>query len=281
MISKTGDTPRRCPIALASSLVGLLLSLATSAIAQQENPTEADARASQSERLETLLGDRSSGNDESASVQERIDAISDETDGLLGRYRTTVKQIDSIRIYNAQMRDLIASQEEDISAVRQQLDQVEEVGRSVMPLMRKMIDALDSLVDLDVPFLQEERRERIDSLRALMMRADVTNAEKYRNIMEAYQVESEYGRTIEAYRASLEREGQQTTVDFLRFGRIALVYQTLDGSETGAWNSGTGDWMLLDDAYRAPIREGLRIARKQSPPDLIRLPLPAPVPEGP
>ena len=58
-------------------------------------------------------------------------------------------------------------------------------------------------------------------------------------------------------------------------GRIALVYQTLDGEETGVWDQDAKDWVELDDSYRTPIKQGLKIARKQSAPDLIELPLPA------
>ena len=108
-----------------------------------------------------------------------------------------------------------------------------------------------------------------------MGRADVTNAEKYRRIMEAYQIENEYGRTIEAYRGGLERDDREITVYFLRFGRIALLYQTLDESEAGVWNAETGSWVPLDSSYRSTIRQGIRIARKQAAPDLIQLPLPA------
>jgi hypothetical protein len=142
--------------------------------------------------------------------------------------------------------------------------------------MLRMIAALEAFVKLDVPFLIQERTLRLESLQEMMVRSDVTNAEKYRRIMEAYQIENEYGRTIEAYRSTIEREGRESKVDFLRFGRIALVYQSLDGSEAGVWDQETRDWLPLDAGYRTAIRQGLRIARKQAAPDLIRLPLPAP-----
>ena len=35
-------------------------------------------------------------------------------------------------------------------------------------------------------------------------------------------------------------------------------------------------WVPLDSSHRSALRNGLRIARKQAAPDLIRLPLPAP-----
>jgi hypothetical protein len=218
---------------------------------------------------------REEANAEGVASQKRIDSISDETETLFSRYSTALRQIDSIRVYNSQMSELIASQEAELSSLQHQLDRVEVVGRSVTPLMRRMIDALDAFVRLDVPFLLDERSQRMADLRARMPRADVTNAEKFRRIMEAYQIENEYGRTIEAYRSTLDRDGREVTVDFLRFGRIALVYQSLDEGERGVWDQETRSWKPLDRSYRSAIRQGLRIARKQAAPDLIRLPLPA------
>ncbi len=226
--------------------------------------------------LGQLVDSRKEGNVEAVATQKRIDAISDETDSLLGKYRTTLKQIDSIEQYNTQILKLITAQEEEVSSLGEQVGQVQSVGRSVTPLMMRMVEAIEQFVDLDVPFLIDERSERIDKLREVMERADVTTPEKFRSIMEAYQIENEYGRTIEAYRASLVIGDKETTVDFLRFGRIALVYQSLDETLQGRWDQKSRAWVALDGSFRSAIRHGLKIARKQSAPDLINLPLPAP-----
>ena len=271
--------------------VAVLLSLSASpTVAQEAAPAEAaeerievEKKAAVDAAAETLGQARSVRNTANAAnvdSQKRIDDISDTTETLFAKYSNTLKQIDSIRVYNSQMRELIASQEMELASLQSQLDQVEVVGRSVMPLMLKMIDAYEALVELDLPFLLDERSKRITDLRKLMKRSDVTSAEKYRRIMEAYQIENEYGRTIEAYRSTLDLQGREATVDFLRFGRIALVYQTPDGTEAGVWNHEKKTWEPLDPRYRGAIRDGLRIARKQAAPDLIRLPLPAPADGG-
>jgi len=243
--------------------------------AQQGSPTDAEIPAMK-KALGEMFDARAAENDESATVQKQIDELSDQTDELLAKYRTVLTQIDSIGVYNHQLRELITSQDEELTSLQDQLDRVEVVGRSVTPLMLRMIDALDATVALDLPYLIEERTQRIANLRKLMTRAAVSNSEKFRLIMEAYQTENEYGRTIEAYRSTLQRGDRDIKVDFLRFGRIALVYQTLDGMEAGVWNQAEKTWEPLDASYRTAIREGLRIARKQAAPDLIRLPLPVP-----
>ncbi len=225
--------------------------------------------------LDVLVAQRMEVNDAAAESQTRIDVLSEDSDKLTAEYRAVLKRIDALRVYNHQVSELIASQDEEMVSLRRQIDDVELVGREVTPLMLGMIDAIENFVELDVPFLIEERTTRVETLHEVMLRADVTNAERYRRIVEAYQIENEYGRTIEAYRSTIERGGDTKTVDFLRFGRLVLVYQTLDGDESSVWDQQSREWVRLDDSDRSSIRAGLRIARKQLAPDLIRLPLPA------
>jgi hypothetical protein len=274
--------PRAASAALALVPFCLLWGAAAGAqpapTAKDVPPAQEQGLPAKEKALEKTLEVRDEGNEAAAAVQDRIDEISDKTDELAAEYRTLLKQIDSIRTYNGQMRELLASQEAELTSLNGQLDRVELVGRSVTPLMLRMIDAIDRFVAIDVPFLLEERTARIEELRKLMDRADVSSAEKFRQILEAYQIENEYGRTIEAYRGTLDLNGRETTVDFLRFGRIALVYQSLDETQRGVWDQETRSWEPLDTSYRSAIRQGLRIARKQAAPDLIQLPLPAPEP---
>ncbi|MGH8472935.1 MAG: DUF3450 domain-containing protein, partial [Gammaproteobacteria bacterium] len=157
-----------------------------------------------------------------------------------------------------------------------QLADIEVTQRNITPLMLRMLEVLIRFVALDTPFLEEERTQRVEELRALMDRSDVTLAEKYRRLLEAYQVETEYGRNIEAYRGDLKGGAQTRAVDFLRFGRLGLYYLTLDRHEAGYWDQEARRWVVLASHYRNDIERGLRIARKQAAPDLLRLPISAP-----
>lgn len=262
---------------VAALWLGVAAAAQDAAVAEGDSGGAPEAAEDDSKTLEDMLGVRSEGNDAGATVQSKIDDLSDRTSALSAQYRTTLKQIDAIDLYNLQMQDLILAQQQELESLDDQLHRVDRVGRNVTPLMLRMIDSIDRFVRLDVPFLIEERMERIAELGKTMKRADVTGAEKFRQIMEAYQVENEYGRTIEAYRGSLKLGDREATVDFLRFGRIALVYQALDESEAGVWSQETRSWVPLDSSHRSAIRNGLRIARKQSAPDLIQLPLPSAV----
>jgi hypothetical protein len=229
---------------------------------------------SRAETVDAVIEQEVHENEDSAAIQKKIDEISDDIDAMVDQYRSSTQNARQLKIYNHQLDGLIESQEKEKASLRRQIDEVTVVGRQVMPLMADMISTLEKFVDLDVPFLLDERHARVKRLKDLMERADVTMSEKYRNIMEAYQIENDYGRSIEAYRGELDTGGQSRTVDFLRIGRNALLYQTLDASESGVWNPLTRKWERCDD-YRLEIREGLRMARKQRAPDLIPVPIPA------
>ena len=208
-----------------------------------------------------------------AASQSRIDKLDDETDTMTREYRAALKQLASLREYNAQLEKLIAAQKTEMVSIRRQIDDVTNVDRTIMPLMFRMIDALEQFVKLDVPFLADERRARVANLRALMDRSDANPAEKYRKILEAYEIENEYGRTIEAYEGEMDIQGAPRTVSFLRIGRVALVYQTLDGHESGAWDKTQKSFVDLDGDFDGALRRALRIAKQQAAPDLMVVPV--------
>lgn len=234
------------------------------------------ALAADGEAVEEAITEQANADAVAARSQMRIDALDDATSRNLQAYRIALQRLDSLTIYNDQLSKLITSQQGEIGSIERQTEEIETIETGALPLMIEMIAALGELVAADVPFLLGEREARVGQLRELIDRADVTAGEKFRRVMEAYLVEVEFGRTIEAYRGELEQAGAVRTVDFLRFGRVGLYYQTLDGVETGRWNPGSREWEILDDDARRPVQTGLRIARKQAPPELLTLPVNAP-----
>jgi septal ring factor EnvC (AmiA/AmiB activator) len=215
-------------------------------------------------------------NEAAKDSQKKIDKLDEQTKQMLEAYRAAIKETESSRIYNTHLKELIASQEEEAHSLEKQMRDIEQTQRKIVPLMYRMIDTLEQFVDLDVPFLPKERAERIKKLRERMRRADISISEKYRQVLEAYQVENDYGRTIEAYRSELKMNGGTRVVDFLRIGRVALFCQTLDSYECRYWDREFGSWKVLPGSYRYALQKGLQIARKRAAPDLLTLPVPAP-----
>lgn len=215
---------------------------------------------------------------EARDSQQRIDQLDDATRQALERYRQAIEQREQLADYNARLADMVNAQADELEALETQLDSIEDTQRELLPLMQRMYASLEQFVALDLPFLPEERAERLAQLDDLLKSANVSVAEKYRRLVEAYQIESDYGRTLEAWRGTLGESAQVRVVNFLRLGRVMLFYQSLDGREQGYWDARKGDWKALPDSYRRTLEQGLSIARQQQTPVMLRLPLP-PVPE--
>lgn len=214
-------------------------------------------------------------NEESASSQNRVSGLASQTEDLLTEYRSVVREIESLKIYNDNLEKVVGDQRNEVASIRQQLSGLEETNRDVVPLMLEMIETLGRIVEADIPFRIFERRARVERLRNMMVQAEVTASEKYRQVMEAYQAELEFGRTTEAYSDILPGRGQ--TVDFLRVGRTLLLYQTSDGSVTGWFNPRSREFEDLEDnRFRLEVKKGLEIARNEKAPGLVMLPVPGP-----
>jgi len=205
--------------------------------------------------------------------QKKIDQISDQIQSKLQQFKTVNKEIDGLNVYNGQMQKQIDNQLAELSDIANSMEQVSIIERQISPLMARMISTLESFVALDVPFLPEERAQRIESLNSMMERADIAVSEKFRRVLEAYQIEVDYGRTIEAYNGLIDVNGQEQNVEFLRIGRISFLYKTRDGSSLALWNQETKAWDELPASYRSDVNKALRIARKQLAPDLVVVPV--------
>jgi hypothetical protein len=202
--------------------------------------------------------------------QKRVDKLADDKQNLADDYRNTLRESDSLKLYLDQLRAQLKSQQEEMDSIRGEQRDIARTNVEILPLMQDMLATLGQFVDLDVPFLLDERRDRIKKLNDMMPRADVTVSEKFRRIVEAYQIEIDYGRTIESYTGNLNGKD----VAFLRVGRVGLLYQTPDGKETGYWDGTKKSW-LADNSYADGVKEGLKVARKQTSPDLLIVPVQA------
>ena len=261
---------------ICASVVFITLMGANLSISQETTETEEIILPDPIEILDDSLFVQSSSDLNSKGSQAVVSDLSDETQDLLGQYRLVLQQIDRLIAYNDYVERLIVDQEAQIKDIREQLDQFALIERGIVPLMLDSIDTLDKFIDLDVPFLLEERKARVARLRTIMNLSDVTVSEKYRQIMDAYQIETTYGRDIEAYTGLLEIGGVSRQVDFLRIGRTSLTYQTPDQEETGFWNKQDKLWEKLPNKYQNYVTQGLRVARKQVTPNLLELPIEAP-----
>ena len=214
---------------------------------------------------------------EAESSQGKIDELVDGAQDRLIRYRALLKQAEGLNKYNRQLSTQIEGQKDLLQRFDKSLSQVALIERQMSPLVSTMVDALAKFVELDLPFNVGERLQRIAFLEDSLVAADIDVAERFRQVIEAYQIENEYGRKIDSYQAIVDLDGQRREVDVLRVGRLAMVCQTKDAALVGRWSAENKRWELIDNiTYRSAIRNGIKVANKQASIDILTLPLPAP-----
>ena len=206
----------------------------------------------------------------SATSQDKIDATERQTDKIVNEYKVVSKQVEGLKLYNAQKRIQIQAQLDLMDKLDEQLVQVVVMQRQIPPLAGKMLDSLETFIKLDTPFRAEERRARVDLVRSSMSKPKVTASEQVRQVLEAYNIEAEYGRKIDTYEDKLS---DGTVVNILVIGRIGMFYQTKDERTSGRWDNEVGEWVELPGSYRKPIRDGIRMAKKLAPIDMLLMPV--------
>ena len=206
----------------------------------------------------------------SAKSQDRIDITERQTDRIVNEWKAVSKQVEGLKLYNEQKRIQITAQLELMDKLDDQLVQVVVMQRQIPPLAQRMLESLESFINLDTPFRIEERQNRIDLVRSSLAKPKVTASEQVRQVLEAYNIEAEYGRKIDTYESAL---ADGTVVNILVIGRIGMFYQTKDEQSSGRWNTTTGEWDELDGSYRKPIRDGIRMAKKLAPTDMLMIPV--------
>ena len=243
-------------------MLGLITAFSSLALAQDQ--------------IDQVVDEGLARNQDAVESQKRIDVTAGDTEKLVSRYRRELKVIDGLKVYNALLQKQVDDQNQEKQTIAESIDEIAVVERQIFPLMLRMANALEQFVELDRPFHMEERRKRAADLKEYIGDAGISAAEKLRLVLEAYRIETSYGSDLDEYSEVLEINGQERPVNILRFGRLVLVYQTDDGKENGVWDQEARRWVPLESAeYRNYIRQGLKIARKQLPPDIFILPVSA------
>ena len=223
--------------------------------------------------LVNLQKEEAKTNAAAVKSQKRIDSLYEQTQDLLVEYRQVLDETENLKVYNDHVAGLVADQQAGIDDLQRQIDGIEGVKRGVVPLMYKMIDSLDKFIGLDVPINFDERKARVARLRELMGNSDVSTSEQFRQVLEAYQIELEYGSSIRAYQGELNYGGTDIAVDFFNLGRTAMVALSLDQKNAWVWNNDARAWEELGGEYVGSVVEAVKMARKIVPVNLIKMPI--------
>lgn len=205
--------------------------------------------------------------------QRKIDQMADQTEALLEEYQRLLLDADYHQTQLDHLTRELQQQKLQREKLQQQIDQIQLTEKRLAPLLGSMVQTLERFIIADLPFHHRERIDSVLLLRERMQDAGLPLVDRFQLVMEAYQIELEYGHTLESYRTQLEWQGQTRSMECLRVGRLALYFLSPDGAEAGYWNPEIKQWQALPARYNRVIRDGLSVANSQLAPKLLSLPL--------
>lgn len=222
-------------------------------------------------------------NDQAVSSQKKIDSATAKTKAMLEEYQQLMLDSDFHETQKNQLLSALEQQRQKKQSLQQQLQQIQQTEKRLAPLLLSMVQALERFILLDVPFHHQERIDSVLVLRERILDPALTLADRFQLVMEAFQIELDYGYSLEAYRDQIAwqegtgqeatGQGEQRSVECLRIGRLALYFVTPDGNTVGIWNRAEKRWQLLSPDYRRPILDGIKVAKGLVAPELLPLPL--------
>ena len=224
------------------------------------------------ELLQQAIDIEASSSNDAASRQEFIDNVDSQILVLTGDIQFLSQQLDLTNIYNRQLQELIDSQNAEIISINEQMVELDKTNKGILPTLEEMVSTLESIINNDVPFLLTERKARVAELKDILKQSNISTSEKFRRVFEAYQIENEFGRTIESYRDEITFDSEIFNFEVFRLGRVGLYARTSDGRHTAMYSKKEGRWVRKKGIDNELV-VALKIARKELPPSLLKLPI--------
>ncbi len=181
-------------------------------------------------------------------------------------YATQVKIISG---YNNEAKKRIV----DLESKR---DNLQKIEAGLEGELFVSVEKFSSLVANDLPFLLQERSQRVNFLHQTLADYELDSAEKLRRVLEGMQVELSYGKEIELGTGAIKVDGVEQLVQFLRLGRVGIYALAVDGERGWTWNRDGGYRQLLK-ADVAELNQAVDMVARQTVNSVPNLPVSMPV----
>jgi hypothetical protein len=206
-------------------------------------------------------------------TQKQQEAWAEEKSDLAARYRSAKAQVEYLEKKKSFEEKEVTELDKGISELERRMIESVRLNDSLQDSLNTVVGQLDAWVNRDVPFLMEERRERLASVREAIARPDVTPAEKLRRVLEALQVEANYGNLAEVSQEKIMVGAEEVHADVVRVGRVSIFWRSPDGKRVGEYDRASKSWVELESKYVASINELREMVLRLRSTKVVSLPL--------
>lgn len=204
-------------------------------------------------------------------TQEKEDAWARTKSELTACYRSLKANQEHLKKTRVKTKNALAAQNARVEELERRIEESARIREELQSCLESVATRLEEFIKKDLPFQSKERGERLASIKETLARPDKPAAEKYRRVMEALQIETEYGRTVEVYQDSIDLDDQSVLVDILKLGRLSLFCQTPDSKIMGHYDRAAKAWARLPSKYHRDIGKAIEMARHERAIDLVKL----------
>jgi len=190
---------------------------------------------------------------------------------MKSRYFQLKEDIELASVESQHLQEIVAKQDSYIERTNRRVLEMEKIRQQLVPYLTEVIARMEQTIADDLPFLQQERKNRIDAMKDIVNDPEVPLGEKLRRVFEGLRVEMDYGKSVETTREEITWQGQKRMAHVLRIGRTAMMMQSLDEKEIGIYDGKA--WVELPGSYRAEIKKAIEITQRRRPVDFVNLPL--------
>ncbi len=240
-------------------------------------------------------------------------AVAQDANDPVAEYVALLEEVSNLKTAISFQQAQMASQQAEIDSLQAQIEAVPAVTESIGPMLQQMSVEIEKQITADVPFKLAERYNRLAAFQeAIAEGGEATPGEQMRRALSIYDIEAGYGATVEAYAgdnpnedragaryAACEADTESAACgldddqkklleedtplenlkpglldgDYLRYGRLSLVYVQHDGSEAMRFDPTSKQWIELGGNQRLEIRRAVRMAKGESAPAVVNAPV--------
>jgi len=206
-------------------------------------------------------------------TQKKQEAWAEEKNDYTARYRAAKAQVDYLEKTKAFEQNEVASLDAGIAELNRRMVESAKLKDNLEDSLNVVVDRLDGWVKQDIPFLVQERQQRLASLREVIAKPEVSGAEKLRRVLEALQVEANYGNTVDVSQERIKVGNDEVSADVIRVGRVSVFWRSPDGKRVGEYDRATNQWVELDRKYVESISNVREMVMRLRSTKVITLPL--------
>lgn len=247
---------------LVSAVIGLSFS---GALAQSESTGSVSPQDLQQNVTNSITRNQQAQSEIDRALERGASAM-DELKAKKDDLRWTEYQITKYKQY-------IEGQKARITELERQKLAMNEIQRALEPYLDETYDQLTELINNDLPFMRDERLARLENLREDLHDHRLGLADKTSRLLDVLRVETSYALTLNTENVVLELPDGPVNVRLFSVGRIALYYQTDDGSQSGWYDKAAGEWRAMNGKEGKELAQALNIVDKRTVPALVVLPI--------